>query len=248
MVDNSQSDDIARDFNEMTRTGKRNCMADEFFNIWFRSILKQIIKPERFILVSENLNDARRTPNYKRKCGQLLDAILESLEKYEDAFLGKPNCGNGYKIDDCIRKFLPELLNSHVKPFALNNEGCPLDMNLLEKWGKDEIALTKEQLVVHAGKLSFIRWEIYAFIKGGGAMGENTGKLTQFTHEQMKKADIIASSVLGTDAGVLAPKTYSCLFKTELQNSFKWNKEKMMWVTSEFPVNTKDSELKIDLA
>lgn len=49
-VNNSKSDDIAKDFNEMTRTGKRNCMAEEFFNIWFRSILKQIIKPERFIL------------------------------------------------------------------------------------------------------------------------------------------------------------------------------------------------------
>ena len=122
----------------------------------------------------------------------------------------------------------------------MNNEGCPLNINKLDKWGKDEIAITKEQLVVHAGKLSVIRWDIYAFIKGGGAMGENTGKLTKYTHDQMNKADIIASSVLGTDAGVLAPRTYSSTFLTELQNSFKWNKEKMMWVTSEFPVNTKE--------
>ena len=44
------SESIASEFNEMTRRGQRNCMANEYFNIWFRSILKQIIKPERFIL------------------------------------------------------------------------------------------------------------------------------------------------------------------------------------------------------
>ena len=91
------------------------------------------------MIVSKNLNDAKKTPNYKRKCGQIIDAILESIEKYDEAFLGLPNSGNGYKIDDCIRKFLPELLNTHVIPFAINNEGCPLKINQLEKWGRDEI-------------------------------------------------------------------------------------------------------------
>ena len=76
-------------------------------------------------------------------------------------------------------------------------------------------------------------------------MGENVGKLTRFTFEQMKKADEIASSVLGTDAGVLAPHTYSKMFLTELQNSFNWSKEKLMWSTSEFPINTKGSDLRL---
>ena len=41
---------IARELNEMIRKGQRRCMSDEFFNIWFRQILKQIIKPERYVL------------------------------------------------------------------------------------------------------------------------------------------------------------------------------------------------------
>ena len=178
-------------------------------------------------------------PNYKRKCGQFIDELLESIENHEGAFLGIPTAGKGYKIDDCIRKFMPELLNSHVTPFAKKNEGCPLDINLLDKWGKNDIAINRINILVHIGKLTSVRMERYAYIKGGGAMGENAGKLTKFTHDQMKKADVIVSSVLGSDAGVLAPRTYSKLFLTELQNSFKWSKEKMMWSTSEYPINTK---------
>ena len=186
-----------------------------------------------------------RTPNFKRKCGQFLDALLDSIENYENAFLGTPTAGNGYKIDDCIRQFLPELLNSHVKPFSQGNEGCPLDINLMEKWGKDCIEITREKLVVHVGKVSVVRWERYAFVKGGGTLGENVGKLTRFTYEQMTKADEIASSVLGTDAGVLGPRTYSKMFFTELQNSFNWSKEKLMWSTCEFPINTKASDFNL---
>ena len=48
------SENIARDFNEMTRKGQRKNMADEFFNIWFRQILKQIIKPERYVLGTDD--------------------------------------------------------------------------------------------------------------------------------------------------------------------------------------------------
>ena len=186
------------------------------------------------------MENAIKKPDFKKKCGQFIDALLDSIENYEDAFLGVPTSGNGYKIDDCIRRFLPELLDSHVKPFATKNEGCPLDMNLLENWGRDAIEITREKLVVHVGKMFAVNWERYAFVKGGGTFGENIGKLTKFTYDQMKKADEIASSILGNDAGVLAPQSYSKMFLTELQNSFQWNKEKRMWATSEFPVNTKD--------
>ena len=240
---NKASDEIASEFNEMTRRGQRKCMSDEFFNIWFRSILKQIIKPERYVLVCKNMEDAIKTPNFKRKCGQFIDALLDSIENYENAFLGKPTSGNGYKIDDCIRKFLPELLNSHVKPFSTKNEGCPLNIALLDTWGRDSIDITREKLVVHIGKFTAVKWERYAFVKGGGAFGENMGKLTKFTYLQMQKADEIASSILGNDAGVLAPHTYSKIFLTELQSSFQWNKEKRMWATQEFPINTKDRDI-----
>ena len=42
--------DFAKEFNEMTRRGLRKDMSGEFYRIWARSILKQIIKPEFFIL------------------------------------------------------------------------------------------------------------------------------------------------------------------------------------------------------
>ena len=88
-------------------------------------------------------------------------------------------------------------------------------------------------MLVKIGKLSSVKWETYAFVKGGALMGEYAGKLTSYTHEQMLKADEIAASFLGTDVGVLEPGAYSKLFLTELQMSFKWNSAKMMWATRE---------------
>ena len=45
--------------------------------------------------------------------------------------------------------------------------------------------------------------------------------------------------VLGSDAGVLTPHTYSKLFCTELQNGLQWDSSKLAWDTIEFPINTK---------
>ena len=48
---------IAKEFNEMTRAGKRKNMCMEAYKIWARMMLKQIIKPGFFIMVSGNNNN-----------------------------------------------------------------------------------------------------------------------------------------------------------------------------------------------
>ena len=42
--------DFAKEFNQFTLAGKRKCMANEYFLIWVRTVLKQLIKPERYML------------------------------------------------------------------------------------------------------------------------------------------------------------------------------------------------------
>ena len=196
--------------------------------------------------VCKNLEKIKDRDGFRAAFGRIIDGILESLENYENAFLGLPNDGTGYKVDDCIRKNLPELLDAQIIPFAEGNEGCPLDIDIRERWGRYDIAITRESLMVHLGKISSVSWERFAFIKGGGAMGENVGKLTKFTHDQMIKATKITSSALGSDAGVLTPHAYSKVFCTELQNGLIWDAKKMAWDTAEFPLNTKEPLNKIE--
>ena len=113
--------------------------------------------------------------------------------------------------------------------------------------GKDEIpGFTKEKLLNSAGKFSSVRWEHYAYVKGGAGLGESTGRLTEYTVQQLAKADEIATSFLGNDLGILEPGAYSKTFCTELQNSLKWNKEKMMWATSEDAINPEDRDITND--
>ena len=193
------------------------------------------------IKVCKNLEKIKDKPGFRIAFGKIIDDILESIENYDDAFLGTPNDGTGYKVDDCIRKHLPDLLDAGLVPFPKGNEGCPIDIDLRERWGKYNIAITREQLMVHVGKITSVLWERLAYVKGGGVMGENMGKLTKFTHEQLIKATKIASSVLGSDAGVLTPHIYSKLFCTEMQNGLIWDAKKLAWDTAEFPINTKEN-------
>ena len=140
------------------------------------------------------MEEIKDQEGFRRAFGKILDDLIESIENYETAFLGVPNDGNGYKIDDCIRRHLPELLEAHVIPFGQGNEGCPIDINLRERWGKYQIDLTREKLVVNLGMATCVMYERLAFIKGGGAFGVNVGKLTKFTHDQFIEATKIASS------------------------------------------------------
>ena len=125
-------------------------------------------------------------------------------------------------------------------------KNCPIECDILELMGKEEIDFDRKKVLVSMGKFTSVKWEHYAYIKGGGALGEEAGKITEFTLQQMQKVDEMATSFLGSDLGILEPLNYSSLFCTELQNKLKWNKESMMWATNEDAINTKDRDYKIN--
>ena len=189
-------------------------------------------------------------------------------------------------VDDCFRRHLPGLMHDGATPFAENRNDsllrkvfkalkiCSAEIMIKvtilkpdarvskdDVWSKPKLEVNRKMVTVGLGKIAGIRWERYAFVKGGALMGENTGKLTsgsvslikrvsiaqlleivfcrilwnyyKYTERQMEKADQIASSFLGTDVGILAPGSYSTLFLTQLQNGFKWNSTTCMWATRE---------------
>ena len=127
----------------------------------------------------------------------------------------------GYKVDAIIKENLPELLWNRAVPFAKTMEGCPIMCEHMKLWGKDEIEFDEERVMVSIGKYSCIRYECYAYVKGGAMMGEDTGKLTGFTFEEMNKANDVMESNLGTEVDILEPGSYSQLLCTEVQNGFK---------------------------
>ena len=172
----------------------------------------------------------------------MIDEILQSIEDLTDNPFQHQT---GYKVDACIKNNLPHLLSRRTSGFAQNEKdalkNCPIDCKMLDNWGRTEIALCRKKLIILIGKFTSVKWEHYAFIKGGAGHGENSSRLTEFTFQQMTQADEIASSFLGNDLGVLEPGAYSKLFCTQLQNKLKWNKESMMWATNEDAISTKDS-------
>lgn len=155
--------------------------------------------------MTANFAEIEDTKSNRAKFGKIIDEILQSIEDLTDNPFQHQT---GYKIDACIRNNLPHLLSKRETGFAKNEKGtlknCPIECTILERMGRDEIEFTREKLLNSAGKYSCVRWEHYAYIKGGAGLGENIGKLTEYTYQQMNKADEIATSFLGNDLGKLS--------------------------------------------
>ena len=168
--------------------------------------------------------------------------ILQSIEDLADNPFQHQT---GYRVDACIKNNLPHLLSKREIGFAKDEKStlkdCPVECTIRELMGREEIDFTKEKLMTSAGKYSGVRWEHYAYVKGGAGLGENVGRLTEYTFQQLSKADEIATSFLGNDLSILEPGAYSKVFCTPLQNSLKWNKDRMMWATSEDAINPTES-------
>ena len=171
----------------------------------------------------------------------MIDEILQSIEDLVDNPFQHQT---GYRVDACIKNNLPHLLSRRNTGFAQNEDealkNCPIKCRFRDNWGRDEIDLCRKKLIISIGKFTSVRWEHYAYTKGGAGLGENAGRLTEYTYQQMTKADEIATSFLGNDLGILEPGAYSKLFCTELQNKLKWNKESMMWATNEDTISPKE--------
>ena len=98
--------EIAKDFNDLTRSGNRKDMGLEAYKIWVRSVLKKIIKPEYFIMVSANCDKLGTDSASRHIFGGLVDSILEILQENNEGI------SIGCRIDDLIKKVLPELLRT----------------------------------------------------------------------------------------------------------------------------------------
>ena len=94
---------MAKDFNEYTRNGYRKDMGLEAYKIWARSILKKIIKPDYFIMVSLNFDKLGTDSGSRHVFGGLIDGILEILQENNEGI------SVGCRIDDLIKKVIPDL-------------------------------------------------------------------------------------------------------------------------------------------
>ena len=190
--------------------------------------------------VTSNFAEIEDTKENRAKFGKIIDEILQSIEDLTDNPFQHQT---GYKVDECIKNNLPHLLSRRTTGFAQNEneamKNCPIKCRFLDNWGKMEIDLCRKKLIISIGKYTSVRWEHYAYTKGGAGLGENASRLTEFTYQQMIEADEIATSFLKGDLGVLEPGAYSKLFCTELQNKLKWNKDAMMWATNEDAISPK---------
>ena len=96
--------EVAANFNKMTKEGARRDMSKEAFSIWARKMLKGIIRPEFFIMVSSNLSELPNTTEMRTKFGKAMDAIFKLVEN------GPEMTENGKKIDEIFQQYLPSLL------------------------------------------------------------------------------------------------------------------------------------------
>lgn len=96
--------EVAADFNKRTKEGARRDMSKEAFSTWARKMLKGMIKPEFFIMVSSNFSELPNTTEMRTNFGKALDAIFDLVENAPEM------TQNGKKIDEIFRKFLPSLL------------------------------------------------------------------------------------------------------------------------------------------
>ena len=79
-------------------------MGQEAFKIWCRTILKKIVKPNFYTMVSANLSEIKFCPAKRHAFGQILDGILELLKENSD------EVDLGFRIEELVNRFLPELI------------------------------------------------------------------------------------------------------------------------------------------
>ena len=111
--DKIKSLEIAKDFNRKTKNGDRKDMGQEAFKIWCRTILQKIVKPNYFIMVSANLSEINFDHAKRHAFGQVIDGIFE-LAKDDNEGVDV-----GFRIEELVKRFLPELLRKGTLTYFL---------------------------------------------------------------------------------------------------------------------------------
>ena len=139
----------------------------------------------------------------RAKVGEMIDRILDILEdKRNEVF-----ASTGVKLDNCIKEIFPILFDDGAKPFAENTAHILYETGTT--WTRDSTDFCRQTALVTLGKISAVKWDSYAFVKAGGCMGKSAGQLTEYTYNQIAKADQVAASVLGTNVGIVEPGAYT---------------------------------------
>ena len=148
------------------------------------------------------MTDLPNTEANRHRFGKILDSICK-LTRGSD--MGAPLAR---AADEAIKQYLPELFKKETNTLGLLKE-YRIKKDASETFSREVIQVYDADTMNSLGKISSIRWESYAFVKGGAGKGVNYGSLSDSCHEQVKKVEDLAASVLGSDAGVLAPGFYS---------------------------------------
>ena len=93
--------------------------------------------------------------------------------------------------------------------------------------------INKYDILISLAKISSIKWDTLAFLKGGAMKGTNHGIISEQAYVLIKKAEVIITSVLGTDPSVLEPGYYTKRTQTPMQKGWKWNSLRKDWGTLE---------------
>jgi len=95
--------DFAAKFNKSTFEGNRKDMGKEALRTWMRKVLKGIVKPEFFIMISANLSELPDTEENRANFGKTIDETLRLIEDKNT------NMQNGHSIDEIFTRYLPSL-------------------------------------------------------------------------------------------------------------------------------------------
>lgn len=193
--------------------GNRNDMCESAFKIWARTVLKKLIAPEFFTMVSANLTDMEMSYSNRHNFGAIVDGALEILSEDNEGI------NIGCRIDDLIKANLPLLFKTRNSGFLnFNLSRVQVDgigITDATVYSRTSIELTFDEVMVSLGKLSSIRWETLAYIKSGATRGTNFGSLTELCFEQVEKMNETVASVVGDNPDVLDPGYYSKLLRNE---------------------------------
>lgn len=184
-------------------------MSEEAYKIWARTVLKKIIDPKYFILVSQNFSEMEVSYSNRHNFGVIVDGIIDMLKEDNDGI------NIGCRIDDLIKNHLPDLYRVRNSG-SFNFNRSRVKRNDATVFGKTNPDLDANETLVSLGKLSSIRWETMAYIKSGATRGTNFGSLTDLCFQQVEKMNEIVATVLGEDPSILEPGYFSKLFRTVL--------------------------------
>ena len=150
---------IAKDFNEHTAKGNRIDMSDAAYKIWARTVLKKIIDPKYFIMVSQNFSELEVSYSNRHNFGIIVDGILDILKEDNEGL------NIGCRVDDLIKNHLPELYRvrnsgAFTGAFAGSNQKrSRVKINVATVFAKKVPDLNSDEILVSLGKLSSLRWE-----------------------------------------------------------------------------------------